>query len=745
MTRIHLLLIFILSINSLFSQQDFSLIKAEDSKIVIDGILSDYEKNIGVVVPVEYEQEPGDNTPTKVKTDVYVTYTDTYIYFGIKAYGDPNNIRGQIRPRDNFEYQNEDIVFIRFDPFGDARANYILGANAYGSQLDIRVKNATTEAETFDVNYNTIYETEANIVGDGYNLEFKIPINSLPYPKGENQIWNFNLSRVYTIDGTFHRSQSQPYDRNNPCWVCQVSDRLIMNDVVFKRKVELLPYVSGNISGERKTSLNDPIEFDKLNGEVGLGLSYDISSSAVLELTVNPDFSQVEADRTQLDINSAYALQYPELRPFFNKGMDLLKFMDGAFYSRTINSPSVSSKIINQGKSSNTIFLTAIDQVSPYLIGGEDNSYVGDGGVSYVNTLRHQKLINNGTKFGVFTTNRFYEGGGYGNLFGIDGMITINKIWRIQFELIKNFNEEPIADWIDSDDYFAGKTVKLDGEKFNGSATYFKLSRQNEHWDSYIFYRGITPDYRADVGFTPKNNRKWLTLSQGYESFFENSLVSKLETSIKGDITYNYENQLKSTNLDLNLSIVTIGKTELQYNYDINFLRNYQNIDFKNVGKSDLMIMGFPTQNLSFTTKFVFGKEIAYNEDIPEIGREKSTYLSVEYKIGENLNINPSINYSKLERLDNSGNFFDGYISRVAVRYQFNNALSFRVISEYNDFNETFFIQPLLKWNPNPSTIFYIGGNQNSIHDFDIGSEYFDPMRVNQSQFFVKFQYLIGL
>ena len=72
MTRIHLLLIFILSINSLFSQQDFSLIKAEDSKIVIDGILSDYEKNIGVVVPVEYEQEPGDNTPTKVKTDVYV-------------------------------------------------------------------------------------------------------------------------------------------------------------------------------------------------------------------------------------------------------------------------------------------------------------------------------------------------------------------------------------------------------------------------------------------------------------------------------------------------------------------------------------------------------------------------------------------------------------------------------------------------------------------------------------------------
>ena len=60
-------------------------------------------------------------------------------------------------------------------------------------------------------------------------------------------------------------------------------------------------------------------------------------------------------------------------------------------------------------------------------------------------------------------------------------------------------------------------------------------------------------------------------------------------------------------------------------------------------------------------------------------------------------------------------------------------------------FQKKLFVQPLLQWNPNPSTIFYIGGNQNSIHDFDTGSEYFDPMRVNQSQFFVKFQYLIGL
>ena len=68
--------------------------------------------------------------------------------------------------------------------------------------------------------------------------------------------------------------------------------------------------------------------------------------------------------------------------------------------------------------------------------------------------------------------------------------------------------------------------------------------------------------------------------------------------------------------------IISSFKTEIKYNYDINFLRNYLGVDYKNVGKSDLMILGFPTSNLSFVTKFTFGREIAYNEDIPEIETE---------------------------------------------------------------------------------------------------------------------------
>lgn len=745
MREIVFFILILLFPNFCFAQKEFNLTKSSDNDIILDGIISEDEKRNSKIATIDFEQEPGDNIPTKLQSEVFITYTDTFIYFGVKAYGNPENIRGQIKPRDEADYANEDMIFLRLDPFGDSRSNYILGSNAFGSQVDLRVKNATSEEDSFDSSYNAVFETKSSVVDDGYVLEFKVPINSLPYPPGKNQIWNFNISRVFTLNGTFYRSQTQPYDRSDPCWVCQVTDKLIMNDIVYKGKTELLPYVSSNISGQRQTVYTDPIEYGKIKGDVGIGLNYDFSPSSSIEATINPDFSQIEADRTQIDINSSFALDYPELRPFFNKGMDLLKFMDRGFYSRTINSPSFSSKFVNLGKKSGTILLSAVDEVSPYLVGGEDKSYSGSGGISYVNSFRHQRLINDVSKYGIFTTNRYYKEGGYGNLIGIDGLFTFNTIWRFQFEFSKNFNKEPVANWIESEETFLDKTVKLDGEEFKGSASYIRLSRDTEHWNTNIFYKGISPGFRADVGFVPRINRRLVSIYHGYEAFYDKKYLKEFSTSLRGDISYNYDNKLKAKNFDFNISIKTFEKIEIAYVYEYNLIRNYLNVDFKNYGISGLGIIGFPTENLTFLFEGRIGKEIAFNEDVPKIGRQENIFLSLSYKVGNNINLNSSINYSRLENLDNKKAIYDGYISRLSLRYQFNNDLSLRLVSEYNKFNDTFLFQPLLKWNPNPSTIFYIGGIQNSINNFDLEPEDFDPFRINKSQFFLKFQYLIGI
>lgn len=352
MRNITLYIITLFISNFSIAQKQYILSKTDGSKIVMDGFISDDEKSISYKKTVDYEWQPGYNTPAKLETDVFMSYTDEYIYFGVKAYTDPNDIRGQVRPRDEMAMGlNEDIVFLRFDPYLDARSVYLLASNAYGSQSDIRAKQATNDEERYDSSFNAIYETISSINEDGYTVEFLIPFTSIPHPNAEDKIWGFNVTRYFTLEGNGVFTMSDKYDRDNPCRICQIEGRLIMNDVPFKRNTELLPYISSNLSGER-VSDGQPIEYGKSNNEFGIGIKYDINSASTAELTINPDFSQIEADETQIDINSAYALQYPELRPYFSRGMDLLNFLDGAFYSRTINSPSISSKITLQDKNS---------------------------------------------------------------------------------------------------------------------------------------------------------------------------------------------------------------------------------------------------------------------------------------------------------------------------------------------------------------------------------------------------------
>lgn len=735
-------LVFFFHIFSAQAQKEYKPIKTQADKITIDGIISAGEWSDATPVSLDYETSPGNNSPSKVKTIGYLTYTSTHLYLAIYAYGDPADIRGAIRSRDDIAMINDDFVSIRLDTYADARNNFLITLNPYGSQFDLRIVNAIKRENSFDRSFNVDFESGGQIVEDGYNAEFKIPFSSLPFSNDKDQRWHFNLFRRYYKNGNEIDVRSQPFDRNNSCSICQTADRLILDDITIEKRVELLPYVAGNINGQRAAH-KAPMDYDDFKANAGLGLQFDITKNSSLELTLNPDFSQIEADVTQIDINSPIALIYPERRPFFNRGTDIVKFTDGAFYSRSVNNPIFSSKLLSQGKKSRIFFLTAIDQDSPYLIGGEDRSYLGQGGKSYINVLRYQNLLTPNSKVGLLITNRYFEGGGFGNLLGTDGMFLIGKNWRFSYEFFFNVNKEPIADWINTEDVAGGKTVRLDGEDFTGNAFYLQLYRNTEHWKSYLFYRNIAPDYQADVGFVVKNNRRWTTFYHEYQNFANTKALQFFSLGVKGDLVYTYDNNFKTFSIDGIVSIKTYGNTDISYTYDLDAFKNYLGRDYRNIGKSELDIRSSPSQSFGLRLNMTFGKDIAYNEEVPDVGREFSAFIVPTIQIGNKFNVKPSLRYARLKNLENNTNYFEGYIARLNLRYQFNNFLSVRLISEYNDFNEQFFIQPLLQWNPNPATVFYIGGNQNSIQDYN--SEFYSPFRVDQTQFYLKFQYLIGL
>ena len=725
-----------------YSQESFSPIKDNNTQFIIDGIISDDEWNNAIEVDLDYEVNPGNNISPKEKTKVFIVYSDTHLYIGFKAYANPKEVRASIRSRDDLGMISDDFIVVAFDTYGDSRNNYLLLANAFGSQLDARAVNAITDEDRYDINFNVDFETKGNIVSDGFEIEFKIPFASLPFPNGNNQEWNFNFRRNSFRNGVPIELRSQPFDRTAPCQICQTTDKLILKDIKIEKRIEFLPYVAGNVTGKKETIL-DQINYEKFNPNLGLGINLDLSKNSTLELTLNPDFSQVEADVTQIDVNSSVALEYPERRPYFNRGTDIVQYTTGAFYSRSINNPLISTKLISQGKKERVFFLTALDQNSVYQIAGEDRSYLGQGDESFVNVLRYQRLINKNSRLGLLTTNRYYKNGGYGNLLGTDGWFLLSDKLRFTYEVFLNFNKEPNADWIDSNDNIFGRTVTLDNQTFTGKSINIQLYRNTEKWMSYLTYRDFSPNFQADVGFIVKNNRKWGTLYHAYQTFPNKPALQYFSIGTKADILYTYEDYLKTISIDGILSIKTLFNTEINFTHDRDVFKNFLGRDYRNLPSNRFQIRSSPNESLAINLNLTFGRDLAYNEENPEIGREFNFYFMPAIQLSNKLRISPSIRYARLRYMNNDNYYYNGSISRFSIRYQFNNFFNVRIVSEYNTFSERFFIQPLIQWNPNPSTVFYIGGNQNSLNDFN--DDMYSIFRVDQTQIFLKFQYLIGL
>jgi hypothetical protein len=725
-------------------QNQYEPQKSLASQIILDGVLSEGEWENATPIPLDYEVNPGNNSPAQKKTIAYLTYTDTHLYVGIHAFDRPENVRANVRSRDDFNmFLQDDVVSISFDTYADGRNNYILVANPFGSQFDVRAINAVTDEQRYDGSFNMDFETAGSIVSDGFQVEYKIPFSSLPFPNGTDQKWHFKLGRKYYNEKNVEvEVQNLPFDRDNPCEVCQTTEVLLLKDITIEKRVELLPYVAGNLSGQ-KPSQQASLKYDPFKPNAGLGLNLDLNKNSGLEITLNPDFSQVEADVTQIDVNSSFALEYPERRPFFNRGTDIVNFTDGAFYSRSINNPLLSTKLLSQAKKSRIYFLTAIDQNSPYQIAGEDRSYLGQGGQSFVNVFRYQRLVNKNTRLGLVSTNRYYKEGGYGNLFGTDGWFLISKNWRLTYELLANFNQEPEAHWIETEDQIQGRSVALNKEKYGGSAVYLQLYRNTEHWKSYFFYRDISPEYQANVGFVVKNNRRWGTVFHEYRNFINKKGLQFFSIGTKADLNYTFQNYLKAVSIDGIFSLRTYLNTTIQYTYDWDIFKNYLGKNYRNVGKSELILRNNPSESFSLMIRSTFGRDLAYNEENPEVGKEFTVFAMPSFQLGDKLNLSPSIRYASLKEMNSPNRYFEGAITRFSARYQFTNFFSIRLISEYNSFADKFFIQPLIQWNPNPSTVFYVGGNQNSLEDFN--DEFYSPFRVDQTQFFLKFQYLIGL
>ncbi|MFQ5599119.1 MAG: carbohydrate binding family 9 domain-containing protein [Candidatus Krumholzibacteriia bacterium] len=713
-------------------------------EIQIDGSLDDSGWQKAARAGNFAEVNPGDQTRPPVDTEVWVTYDEANLYLAFKAYDDPARIRASLRDRD--QTFQDDFIGLMIDTYGTASWAYEVFANALGVQGDLRMTSTSGEDMSFDI----IYYTEGRITDDGYVVEMRIPFRSLRFPDTSEQAWRVQFWRTHPRDSRRQYAWAA-VDRDDPCFMCQFGTLTGIRNVSPGGKLEIMPSLTSKQVGEITNSSDPNSDFEngRIDGDVELGARYTFTTSTSGEITINPDFSQVEADADQIDVNTTFALFFPERRPFFQEGSDLYDTWIDAVYTRTINDPSVAGKLTGRMATSSLGFFSARDERSPMLIPLEESTLVlSDVGKSASTVGRFRRDLGDNSHLGVLSTNRFMDtGGGSNSVFGSDAQIRFLRNYRIETQWLASYTQEPDDPSLTKGDegLFDGgsHTIEFDGENFWGRAGYFSVERHARTWRFDIDYWETSPTFRADNGFIFQSDNRRATLWNAWSFRPDTKWFDEIFPHISTGRVWNFSGMRKDEWIRTELFVQFKAQTNAWFArlWSEEFFRGktFCNVQRWSGGAnsrySDKVQVGFWTD---------WGKLIARGEDDPVLGDGWNFNVWGTLKPMTRLIIEPTFNYSKLDHPDGN-EIFSGYILRTRTNYQFTRKLFLRLVVQYNDFGRNYAVDPLLTYKINPFSVFFVGSTHDitEIADVDKGIE--PEYTQTERQFFMKLQYLFRL
>ncbi|MGE5343968.1 MAG: DUF5916 domain-containing protein [Candidatus Omnitrophota bacterium] len=701
-----------------------------------DGVLDDAIWQKALKLELNYEVRPGENTTPPVKTEVFIAYSKTYLYVGVMAYDpDPSKIRANLTDRDNIA--DNDWVSIRLDTFNDQRRSYTFKCNPLGIQSD----SMDTDSN-FDKSWDAIWGSGGRILSNGYAIEMAIPLSSIRFQdKAGEQIWGFNMTRRYPRNFSYY-IDFVPWDRNFSCTLCQMAKIIGFEGVKVGKNIELDPSISYLCTQERDEFTNKWVG-NKNQLNLGLTAHWGITPNMVLSATANPDFSQVEADSAQLDINTQFALYYEEKRPFFMEGANIFdtRVANWKLYNpvdtRALADPDWGFKLTGK-QGPHTIGLFSVqDHLTNILIPGSDGSVATSLITKSIGSvLRYRLDIGQTSTVGFLVTDR--EGDHYYNrLVGADSYFRINNKKYVKAQFLSTWTSYPTdtrTEFCQSPGVITGSLLDL------------VFRHEGRNLGYYVTYRQASPGFRADLGYMPhvgyrntnavitfsswKGPGNWytymyLTPSVEYETDFDNRLLQK---NVK--LAYYYEGPHQ-------ISYFVEGSLgKKSYNgfiFDISRVRNIFEIQ--------------PGANWQFYAGFDFGKQVDF-----ENTRQGANIVFNPggiWRIGRHFSIN--LDYIAEWFSVGGESLYTAKVNNLKLIYQFNARAFLRVILQYVDYKynvdsytypmgsqfKSLFSQILFSYKLNPQTMLFLGYSDDSY-----GREQIRLKQTNRT-FFLKIGYAL--
>ena len=307
-------------------------------KPVIDGHLNDECWKTGEWTGNYTQWTPKEGAKPSQQTQFKILYDEKYLYVAIKCFdNEPDKISRKAGKRDEIL---GDVVGITFDSYHDHRTGFEFDVTSTGQKIDLMVTNPNNP----EFNWNAVWSAKAAIEDSAWCVEMQIPFSQLRYSNDTDQVWGLHSWRW--IDRYQEESDWDPQSSKGPGLLYLFGELKGISGLPKSRRIEIMPYILGQLSTFEK----DPQNLFALSGrnwtnKIGGDAKIGLSSNFTADVTINPDFGQVESDPSVMNI-SAFETYYEEKRPFFIEGKNIYNFdFDNVnfFYSRRIgHSPSYS-------------------------------------------------------------------------------------------------------------------------------------------------------------------------------------------------------------------------------------------------------------------------------------------------------------------------------------------------------------------------------------------------------------------
>ena len=670
----------------------------------IDGRLDDAAW-VGAVRITEFVQlAPRAGEPATQDSDVYITYDGANLYLGFHAHlTDPSALRANRKDRDVRTGDDEFWVYI--DPFLDQQRAYSLSVNAYGVQMDTIV--STLPGGGFggggrrgrrgprgpglrlpfgDASWDTLYDSAGRIVADGFTAEMAIPFKSLRYPQRTGiapHQWGFQIARF--IGAGNETVVWAPVTREIAGFLPQMGVLQGMTGLSTSRNIEILPTFTAVQFGK----LDDAGRFanDDAQPEGGVNFKYGVTSNLTADVTFNPDFSQIESDRPQIEVNQRFALFYPELRPFFLEGAEIFDVRAPVtiVHTRTIVDPQYGAKLTGKMGKTTLGVMYANDEAPGY---GEDalGGAAGQTAQTLVGRVRYD-LYSESHIGATFTNREFLDS--YSRLAGLDSNFRLGNTHEMGIRA------------------FGTQHRDLDGLVTSGHLFNANIRKSGRNLSYTLAAYSLSPDFKTDVGFVQRTDHRWTFGELAYRWWPESWIVS-WGPRVRYIRSYNFdgirEDEQASAGVNLALD------KNINFNADVNRdVERFGGIDFLKTRYSFFSVVG-AIRRFSFGLGGNGGDQIFFDEEHPYLGRDRGWNGFINLRLIPQLESRININTNRfVDPRSDDALVFDVNIFRTLTTYQFTNRFLLRNISEYNSFDRKLSLNFLLTYRVNAGTVFYAG------------------------------------